>query len=127
MRSCMTIYRKQVRSHLHCCGSAKRRLTAKLDTALNSYLEENKDPSVEDLCTAFGPPESMAQLLMEALNDADKSRYRSAIIWKRIAVSATAVLLLVSAMYIFFIKQYHNITIVYEDTVSETYDIFGEE
>ena len=63
-RSPLTHYKKE----LVCCVSGHRRrkaLLAAFHQSLIPFLEENATPSYEDLIAAFGPPEQMAQNLLQ--------------------------------------------------------------
>lgn len=106
MTNALTKYKKEMQKHLRCCGSAKTRLMERFDHSLAPFLEGCDDPSMGSLHAAFGPPESMAGLLMSELTSEEAARYRRQVRCKRITAGILAVLLVAFTLYVFFEKQH---------------------
>ena len=105
MNNSVAQYERAVKKKLACGGSERMNLLERLRLMLDSYLEENPSPTAEELYAAFGPPEAMAGVLSDGISPEEKARYhRSKKLLRVIAVAVAAVLLLV-AIYVFFIKQ----------------------
>lgn len=106
MTNALTQYKKEIKKHLRCCGSTKTRLMERFDHSLAPFLEECDDPSMGSLHAAFGPPESMAGLLMSELTSEEAARYRRQVWCKRITAGILAVLLVAFTLYVYFEKQH---------------------
>ena len=109
MTNALTQYKKEMKKHLRCCGSAKTRLMERFDHSLAPFLEECDDPSMGSLHAAFGPPESMAGLLMSELTSEEAARYRRQVWFKRITAGILAALVLAFTVYIYFFKEIPSI------------------
>lgn len=123
MNICVSQYKDRVKRNLSCCSSAKARLLAKLDTYLEFYLDEHSSPTVDDLINAFGPPEEMSKVLMNELSANEVQNYHKFVIIKRTMAAMLLGVLILFTAYIFFIKEYNNITIIEEAIINETLDV----
>ena len=123
MITCVSQYKAEVKRTLSCCSSAKARLLTKLDSCLELYLEEHPSPTNEDLINAFGPPEEMSNVLMNELSAEETQNYHKFVIIKRAITAVLLTLLIFLTVYVFFIKEYNNITIIDETIVNETFEI----
>ncbi len=68
-------YNRQVRKNLHCDRKTKRTLMDSFKNIQERYLEDEPDPTWEQLCKAFGAPEEMATSLMTNVSQEDQKRY----------------------------------------------------
>ena len=124
MSICVRQYIRQLTRNLRCCGAAKKRLLEQFRDKLAEFLEERPDPNRQALVEAFGPPEEMAQVLMETVSAEEKSQYRRQIVFTRIGVAFLIALLLAFFVYIGFLKEYRNI---YIDDSVEVVDTLEDE
>ena len=97
-------YRRALKKELRCSSKAKKRLLTGFDQTLTAYLEENSNPSMEELSAAFGPPEEMAKVLMAELTAQEQTQYRRNILIRRLFLTALALVFLVLTIYICFYK-----------------------
>lgn len=116
-------YKDGVKRNLSCCNSAKARLLTKLDSFLDLYLEEHPSPTNEDLINAFGPPEEMSKVLMNELSADEMQNYHKSVIIKRTITAMLLALLIFLAAYIFFIKEFNDISVINEAIINETFEI----
>ena len=116
-------YRKKLKSALRCGYTIRRRLLERWDSSLTGFLEEYPVPTFEEIAAAFGPPEEMAQILMLELTPDDTHRYRFQTHIKRILTIVVAAVFLILTLFIFFFKEFGNITIIDETHTSATYNV----
>lgn len=108
-------YRKKLQRALKCCREEKRRFLEKFQKALDPFLEENPDPSQQDLTAAFGPPEEMARLFLGELTEQDHKKYRTR---KRILIGVFAVILVAAvALAVSFLTEKPEIIYVDDEVV----------
>ena len=108
-------YRKKLQRALKCCREEKQRFLEKFQKALDPFLEENPDPSQQDLTAAFGPPEEMARLFLGELTEQDHKKYRTR---KWILVGVFAVILVAAvALAVRFLTEKPEIIYVEEKRV----------
>lgn len=112
-------YRRALEKELRCGQNVKKRLLANFDRTLDTYLEENAEPSMDELISAFGPAENLAETLMEAVTPQERKQYERTTVWKVILGVILAVALLLSTLYIWFYKE---TGLIYEDSVHEITD-----
>lgn len=98
-------YRRAVKRQLHCTGKTRRTLLHRLQSMLDSFLDEHPAATAENLETAFGSPESMASLLCENLTEADHLGYRRKQLFIYVTAGITATALLVFSFLVFFEKE----------------------
>jgi len=98
-------YRRAVKRQLRCTGKTRRTLLHRLQSMLDSFLDEHPAATPEDLKTAFGPPEAMASLLCENLTETDRRSYNRKHRLIRIIAGSLIVLMLLFSFYVFFLKQ----------------------
>ena len=98
-------YRRSVKRQLRCTGKTRSSLLHRLQSMLDSFLDEYPAATTEDLKTAFGSPEAMASLLCENLTEADRRsfRRRQLLIYVTVGIMATA--LLAFSFLVFFEKE----------------------
>lgn len=65
-----------IRKNLACSWLNRRRLMKPFLRTLELYLEEKPEPYEEDLLDAFGPPEELAEFMMESVTPGQRTRYR---------------------------------------------------
>lgn len=98
-------YRRLLKKELRCPHQIKKRLLEKFDTALDSYLADSPAPDAEALAAAFGPPQEMAQVLMQEVCQKDLSRYRISKLAARIAVLLIALSWVAFTIHVYFQKE----------------------
>lgn len=98
-------YKNRLRKELRCANTARERLLDSFDSTLEGYLDENPNASLEDLCNAFGPPEEMANILMEQVSSKGVAVYRRRKLCVCVVGVLLAVALLVMALAVFFWKE----------------------
>lgn len=116
----MTATVKRFRSDVLRAGGSGRKLKKRLDECLRGYLEEHTEPAKQELVAAFGPPEELARLLMNQFPEKERKRRRMV---RKILLGVSAavtVLILIFAVYVFFLKEIPM-------TVVNDYDVIGEE
>lgn len=90
---------RSIRKALDCSFIIQRRVMKPFLHTLALYLNEKPDPYEEDLLEAFGPPEELAEFMMESVTPAQRTRYRVGRWTVRIvAVVLVAVFLFCSAL-----------------------------
>lgn len=104
-------YRRAVKRQLHCTGKTRRALLQRLQSMLDSFLDEHPAATAEGLKTAFGPPEAMASLLCEGLTEADRRGYRRRNLLLYISAGIMAAALLFFSIYVLFIKEIPAVTV----------------
>lgn len=114
-------YQRKLRKQLPCGLSRKKELLSKFETTLSPFLEDCPCPNYEQLTAAFGPPEEMASVLMEAVPEKEKRHFR---LWQRIQKGLCIllfILVLLFGFYAYYLKEwevveFHNsvIEIVHE-------------
>lgn len=97
-------YQRSLSRKLPCTGVYKERLLDKFRASLSSFMEENPSPTAQELHTAFGPPEEMANLLAEKITDAEKTQYRHSKLVRSAAIGVALALVLSFTGYIYFVK-----------------------
>lgn len=121
MNHSTSIYLTKVRHNLRCRRSVKQALYKKLIGAVSMYLEENPDPTEDDLVSAFGTPQAMARTLMENIEQKDKAFYHRMNISKRIVWSVALASFLLFSIYVLFAKEFPHISVVDEGYTSKIY------
>lgn len=109
-------YRSAIKKNLRCCGNTKKRLLDKFDASLSVFLEDNPNATEVELVSAFGPAKVMAHVLMEDVNEQERSLYRKYKSLKQTMTIVSALILILLALYIFLIKE---IPIEYTDELVE--------
>ncbi len=99
-------YKRKLKRKLQCSRGTKADLLADFTHSLDGFLDENPDATFADLGNAFGPPEEMANILMDKVNDHERHSYKVRQLVQRIVVGILAAILLLVTIYIFFIKQH---------------------
>ena len=97
-------YRRALKKKLRCSSKAKKRLLTGFVQTLTAYLEENSNPSMEELSAAFGPPNAMAEILMAELTAQEQTQYRRNMLFRKLFLAAFAIVFLVLTIYIWFFK-----------------------
>lgn len=102
-------YRKALKKELRCRSNAKDRLLKDFDKTLATYLDENIDPSMDDLIYAFGPVEEMAATLMTEVSLEDRLAHKKSMQITRIIAIILAAFFAVSTGYVFYMKEHSNL------------------
>lgn len=127
MTNAASQYRKMLKKEIRCGFTLKEKLLKKFDQSLFAYAIEYDNATLDDLYLAFGPPKEMAEILISNVDEAEKKKYRRFIIAKCIFAGILASLLFVFTAYIFFFKEYGQITHIDEGFIHETYDVIEED
>lgn len=98
-------YRRLLKKELRCPHQIKKRLLGKFDTALDSYLADSPTLDAKSLVAAFGPPQEMAQILMQEMCPKDLSRYRMSKWIARIAVLLIVFGWIAFTIHVYFQKE----------------------
>lgn len=107
-------YERALKKQLRCTLSTKKRLLQQFRVSLDTYLEDNPAPSKADLLNAFGTPEDMGRVLMEAVSTSEIEKYRKRTLFLKIAATIIGAILLIQLIYSLFFKDY---TIVTNDSI----------
>lgn len=115
-------YRRELKKQLHCSTSKRRQLLNQLDDSLSAFLEDYPSPSMEQLHSAFGPPEEMAHVLLDTVTKADLIQHTIKLKALRILAGIAVTLFVLFTLYVFYIKEVTIITFENEITpVTTTY------
>ena len=101
----VSLYQKKLRKQLPCKNAVKKRLLENFQASLDEFLEDHPSPTIEELDTAFGPPEEMVKILSAEISQEDVARYRKGCKIKRILSVVLAVVVTASVLYLAFWKQ----------------------
>ena len=104
MNKAATQYRRAVKKNLRCTLKVKIRLMDGFDHTLSGYLEENQNPTADDLVNAFGPPKEMADVLISNLSQSERTQYRKTTLLGKILLATLVVLFLALTAYIWSFK-----------------------
>ena len=111
MNDCVGQYRKALRKHLRCGWKSRKRLLMEFDKTLGDYLEEHDAPTLDDLNSAFGSPEEMAEIMMAGLTSQEQAQYQKLRFLQKVGAWVLVVIALMSAVYIWLLKEF-SITVV---------------
>lgn len=98
-------YRRALEKKLRCTKDSKTRILSGFDNALEMYLEEHAEPTLDDLYTAFGPPEEMANILKAEITPSEHAQFKRIQLFKVILSTILAVVFLVFSVYIWIYKE----------------------
>jgi hypothetical protein len=77
MNHATTSYRRALSRHLHCGRAYRKRSFERFQTALDLYLEDCPDPTLQDLTGAFGTPEQLARTYLQDVPAAELKTYKT--------------------------------------------------
>lgn len=86
-------YRRSLKKELRCNSNAKDRLLKDFDKALTNFLDENTDPSMDDLVCAFGPVEEVAETLRDAITPLERTQYERNLLFTKVLTGILAIFL----------------------------------
>ena len=98
-------YKSKLKRKLQCNRATKAKLLDEFSHSLDGFLDENPDASFDDLCSAFGPPEEMAHILMDKIDDREKHAYKTQQLVLCIVAGVLAIVMISVTLYIFFWKE----------------------
>lgn len=98
-------YKSKLKRKLQCSRGTKAKLLEEFSHSMDGFLDENPDATYTDLSNAFGPPEEMAKILMDKVDEQEKRAYKLRQLLLRIAAAVLAVVLMLVTIDVFFIKQ----------------------
>ena len=105
MNKATTQYLRALKQALKLCGSTRRHLLQKFQGILEAFLEEQPNPTTDDLQAAFGSPAGMAQVLLTEVPEAARARYRLRTRLLKTAAILAAVFVVLFAVYTFWLKE----------------------
>lgn len=105
MNSAVARYKRALKRKLPCGSDMRKILLNRFQSMLDSFLEEHPAPAEEDLRTAFGTPEAMAEVLSEGLSEEETKRYQNRKLLQKICAGALAIVLVVFSVYVLFLKE----------------------
>lgn len=124
-------YLQSVQSYLDCPVAEKERLMGQITRAVEAYLDDTPESSMDDLTAEFGTPGTCAARLMEdcppdviAAARKGKDRKKSVLIG---ILGVLLVLALAASIYLFANGGFVTIeTVHYEDEIPEDFPVDGE-
>lgn len=118
-------YRRELRKQLPCLPHRKKQMLDKFESALLSFLEDCPNPVYAQLKAAFGPPEEMALVLMEAVPEKEKRHF---VLWQRVGRDLLILLFILTLVFCFYVYYLNELTIitVYDDVYPLTSTITQE-
>ena len=105
MKDTIFQYERLLKKHLRCTIAVKKRLLERFRSVLFMFSGEHPEPSISQLCEAFGPPEEMAQVLMTEVSPEEMAEYRRNKRTRRVVAGVIAAALLLFTIYVYFEKQ----------------------
>lgn len=118
MIDCVAHYKKELKKNLRCSGKVKEQLLSKFSLSLSTFLEDTPNPTMDELCTAFGSPKEMALVLMEEVTPEETARYRRNTIFVRAIAGGLAGVILFFAVAISIqLYLYKSSPIIYDDEI----------
>lgn len=106
-------YRRALKKKLRCSKDVKKRLLEGFDKTVDTFLEENTAPSMDDLISAFGPAEEMADVLMKEVTPQELVQYHKNMLFTRFLAGILSAVLVLTTIYVLFIKEF-RITATHE-------------
>ena len=121
-------YQKELGKYLRCTGRTKKQLLAKFKSYQIESLDEATTNNYDQMVSYFGPPEEMAEILMQEVNPDEHKKYRRNRVILKCALVVTAFLWILFTFYIYHLKSIPVIEngITYIES-SENYTIETEE
>ena len=120
-------YLHELRRHLRCSRKSKNRILEQFTAYQRDAIDDA--PDYDQMVTMFGPPEEMAQTLMEEVTQVEMHAYRRSKLRMVAAGVAACVLWVMFTAYVYWMKTIpieQNSTIT-ERSISETYEVVNEE
>ena len=115
-------YMRELRRYLHCSRKAQKRLLDQFTTYQRSNMDST--PDYDQMVTMFGPPNEMAQTLMEEVTPAEAYAYHHSRL-RVVAVGITACIIWVLFTgYVYWMKTIpieHSRAIVEQQTTDTIY------
>jgi len=121
-------YQKQLGKYLRCTSRTKKQLLSKFKTYQIESLDECATNNYDQMVSYFGPPEEMAEIIMQEVNPDEHKKYRRNRVILKCALVVTAFLWILFTFYIYHLKSIPVIEngITYIES-SENYTIEAEE
>ncbi len=125
MNSSAARYKSKLKQKLQCSRRMKAELLTDFTHSLDGFLDEKPDATFADLSNAFGPPEEMANILMEQVSEQETCTYKLHQTLRHIVAVVLAIVLFLFTVYVLFWKQkpiisYTEIITSTEFVVTET-------
>lgn len=98
-------YKSKLKRKLQCSRGTKAELLADFTHSLDGFLDENPDATFAELGSAFGPPEEMAKILMDKVDEQETRTYKLHQLLLRIAAAVLAIVLIITTIDVFFWKE----------------------
>lgn len=118
-------YLRQLKSSLQCGFRTRKKLLAQFRHSLSTFLEENPNPTFEHLIASFGPPEEMADILMEEVTEAELRQYCHHRKLTQFLTGLTVILFILFSLYVLYLKE---VTVIsFEGELIPDTTIFSQE
>lgn len=113
-------YLHELRRHLRCSRKSKNRLLEQFTAYQRDAIDDT--PDYDQMVTMFGPPDEMAQTLMEEVTQVEMHAYRRSKLRIVAAGIAACVLWIMFTMYVYWMKSIPIIETrkIVENSISET-------
>lgn len=105
MNRAVARYRRDLKKKLPCGIKTRKALLDRFEGMLDTFLEDQPDPTQESLRSAFGTPEVMANTLCESIPEGEVARYHCRMRLKKATAVVLLALVLLFAVYTFFFKE----------------------
>lgn len=115
-------YTSKLKRTLPCTRATKVKLLGEFSHLLEEFLDENPDATYADLSNAFGPPEEMAEALMEKVSEQEKRAFGHRRLARRIVAAILAIALMILTVHTLIWKE-KPIIVDSVVVVDETFDI----
>lgn len=102
----INVYLEVVNDNLLCAKPVRKRFLRMLKSNIGSFMEENPDATMDDICVAFGDPFDQKNELFEEIEQDYYKRLRKQVIACYVIIAVLLVMLLCAiafAMHFFFI------------------------
>lgn len=110
-------YMRELRNHLRCSRKTRKRLIEHFSAYQRDAIDEA--PDYDQMVTLFGPPDEIAQTLMEEVTSEEQMAYAQSKLVKKIATILLATAFVLSSLYVMFWKEISVIEV-------ETNTYYGE-
>lgn len=117
-------YMRELRRHLHCSRKSRNRLLEHFTAYQCGTIDET--PDYGQMVTMFGPPQEMAQTLIEEVTREERNAYRRNILFGKIVAIAMVLCFVILSLYTMFIKEITVIEYREYTNVYQAYEILEE-
>ena len=109
-------YTKELGRALHCSHRTRKQLMEQFNDYQHQILDDLPTPTYEQMVNSFGPPEEMAQTLMQEVSPQEYGQYRR---WQVLFKLLAAVFIAVWVMFTAYVYVEKSIPIIVNETITE--------